>query len=275
MTEKHIEDSSAPLIEHLIELRKRLVWSLIAVGVFTVVCFVFRFQMWDFLSGPLLRADPDAVIQSLSPQETFFTFMNLALWGGFFFGFPVVAWQVWLFVAPGLYRSEQSAFAPFLIATPFLFCLGAALAYYLVIPLALNFLITFAEASANDGAIQIENNNRFSEYVGFIKVMLLAFGMSFQLPVLLTLLGRVGILTSEQLSRGRKYAVVGIAALAALVTPPDVISQFLLGIPVYILYEISIHLVRGFEKRRAAEEDEDTDWDDEDEPDHAAAEKGL
>ncbi|MEL6997870.1 MAG: twin-arginine translocase subunit TatC, partial [Pseudomonadota bacterium] len=163
-------------------------------------------------------------------------------------------------------------FAPFLIATPFLFCLGAALAYYLVIPLALNFLITFAEASATDGAIQIENNNRFSEYVGFIKVMLLAFGMSFQLPVLLTLLGRVGILTSEQLSKGRKYAVVGIAALAALVTPPDVISQFLLGIPVYILYEISIHLVRGFEKRRAAEEE---DWDDEDEPDHAAAEKGL
>ncbi|MGD1924574.1 MAG: twin-arginine translocase subunit TatC [Paracoccaceae bacterium] len=273
MTEKHIEESSAPLIEHLIELRKRLVWSLIASGAFTVVCFVFRFQMWDFLSGPLLRADPDAVIQSLSPQETFFTFMNLALWGGFFFGFPVVAWQVWLFVAPGLYSNEQHAFAPFLIATPFLFCLGAALADYLVIPLALNFLITFAEASATDGAIQIENNNRFSEYVGFIKVMLLAFGMSFQLPVLLTLLGRVGILTSEQLSKGRKYAVVGIAALAALVTPPDVISQFLLGIPVYILYEISIHLVRGFEKRRAAEEEED--WDDEDEPDHAAAEKGL
>ena len=274
MTEQHIEDSSAPLIEHLIELRKRLVWSLIALGLFTIVCFVFRFQMWDFLSGPLMAADPDAVIQSLSPQETFFTFMNLAIWGGFFFGFPFIAWQVWLFVAPGLYKSEQGAFAPFLIATPFLFVLGASLAYYLVIPLALNFLITFAEASATEGTIQIENNNRFSEYVGFIKVMLLAFGMSFQLPVLLTLMGRVGLLTSDQLARGRKYAVVGIAALAALVTPPDVISQFLLGIPVYILYEISIILVRRFEAQRAAEDewDDDEDWDEDE--DHEAAEEG-
>lgn len=280
MTDQHIEESAAPLVEHLIELRKRLVWSLIALGIFTVICFVFRFQMWDFLSGPLMRADPDAVIQSLSPQETFFTFMNLAIWGGFFFGFPVIAWQVWLFVAPGLYKSEQGAFAPFLIATPFLFILGASLAYYLVIPLALNFLITFAEASALEGTIQIENNNRFSEYVGFIKVMLLAFGMSFQLPVLLTLLGRVGIITSDQLAAGRKYAVVGIAAAAALITPPDVISQFLLGIPVYILYEISIHIVRVFDNRRAEQEAADAEefgWDDDDDddPDHAAAEKGL
>ncbi|MEL7154662.1 MAG: twin-arginine translocase subunit TatC [Pseudomonadota bacterium] len=281
MTEQHIEESSAPLIEHLIELRKRLVWSLIALGIFTVICFVFRFQMWDFLSGPLMRADPDAVIQSLSPQETFFTFMNLAIWGGFFFGFPFIAWQVWLFVAPGLYKSEQGAFAPFLIATPFLFCLGAALAYYLVIPLALQFLIAFAENTATGGAIAIENNNRFSEYVGFIKVMLLAFGMSFQLPVLLTLMGRVGLITSAQLASGRKYAVVGIAAAAALITPPDVISQFLLGIPVYILYEVSIHIVAVFDKRRAEQDAADAEefgWDDEDDEDdidHEKAEKGL
>lgn len=274
MTEGHIEESSAPLIEHLIELRTRLIYALIALGIATVVCFIFRSALWDFLSGPLLRADPGAVIQTLNPQETFFTFMNLAIWGGFFISFPIIAGQIWLFVAPGLYKNEQSAFLPFLLATPFLFIMGAALAYYLVIPLALDFLITFAENTAStDETIQIENNNRFSEYVGFIKVMLLAFGMSFQLPVLLTLMGRVGLLTSDQLRGGRKYAVVGIAALAALITPPDVISQFLLGIPVYILYEVSIHLVRRFERQREAAEAED--WDDDDEPDHEAAEKGA
>ena len=258
MTEKHIEDSSAPLIEHLIELRNRLVWSLIAFGIFSVACFVFRFQLWDFLSGPLLRADPDAVIQTLNPQETFFTFMNLALWGGFFLSFPIIAFQIWAFVEPGLYRNEQSAFLPFLIATPFLFALGVSLAYFLVIPLALDFLIAFAEnTAAGDDAIQIQNNNRFSEYVGFIKVMLLAFGMSFELPVLLTLLGRAGIATSEGLARGRKYAVVGIAASAALITPPDVISQILLGVPIYMLYEISIRLVRTFERKAAEREAQD------------------
>ena len=275
MTDKHIEDSSAPLIEHLIELRQRLIYALIALGVATVICFVFRFQMWDFLSGPLLRADPNATVQTLNPQETFFTIMNLAIWGGFFFGFPFIAYQIWAFVAPGLYKNEQTAFLPFLIATPFLFVLGASLAYFLVIPLALDFLISFAENTAAGGGIEIKNENRFSEYVGFIKVMLLAFGMSFELPVLLTLMGRVGLITSQQLAGGRKYAVVGIAAAAALITPPDVISQFLLGIPVYILYEISIHLVRRFEERRAAEDewDEDEDLDD-DEPDHEGAEKG-
>jgi len=280
MTDDHIEQSSAPLIEHLIELRSRLIWALIALGIATVICFIFRFQMWDFLSGPLKRADPDAVIQTLNPQETFFTFMNLAIWGGFFVSFPIIASQIWLFVAPGLYKNEQGAFLPFLLATPFLFLLGAALAYFMVIPLALNFLITFAENTASgEGSLRIENNNRFSEYVGFIKIMLLAFGMAFQLPVLLTLMGRVGLISSGQLRRGRKYAVVGIAALAAMITPPDVISQFLLGIPVYCLYEISIHLVRRFERRRAAEMGEDWDDDDDadgdDESDHEAAEKGA
>jgi len=279
MTERHIEESSAPLIEHLMELRTRLIWSLVALTVAAVICFVFRFQIWDVLSGPLLAADPDAIVQSLNPQEVFFAIMNVALWGGFFISFPIIAYQVWAFVAPGLYRSEQGAFLPFLIATPFLFALGAALAYFLVIPLALDFLIGFAEDTAKGSGIEIKSENRFSEYVGFIKVMLLAFGMSFQLPVLLTLMGRTGLITADQLARGRKYAVVGIAAVAALITPPDVISQFLLGIPVYILYEISIHLVRRFEARRAAEdewpddEDWDEDWEDEDEDADATAEK--
>ncbi|MEM1159844.1 MAG: twin-arginine translocase subunit TatC [Pseudomonadota bacterium] len=276
MSDDHIEQSSAPLIEHLIELRTRLVYSLIALGAMTVICFVFRFQLWDFLSGPLLAADPDAKVVSLNPQEVFFSIMNVALWGGFFLSFPIIAYQAWAFVAPGLYKNEQGAFLPFLVATPFLFITGAALAYYLVIPLALDFLISFAEGTSREGGIEIENENRFSEFIGFIKVMLLAFGMAFQLPVLLTLMGRVGLLTSDQLSRGRKYAVVGIAAMAALVTPPDVISQFLLGIPVYILYEISIILVRRFEEKRAAEDEWDDDEDFEDDDlDDEAAEKGV
>ena len=278
MTEKHIEESSAPLIEHLTELRTRLIWSLIGLGVMTVICFIFHKDIVQFLSGPLLRADPNAKITTLNPQEAFFTVMNLAIWGGFFFGFPVIAYQIWAFVAPGLYKNEQGAFLPFLVATPFLFVLGASLAYFLVIPLALDFLIVFAEGISSEDGVQVENDNRFSEYVGFIKVMLLAFGMCFELPVLLTLLGRVGIVSSDQLARGRKYAVVGIAAVAAVVTPPDVISQFLLGIPVYGLYEISIHLVRNFEKRRAEQEAADAaefGWDDDDEPDHEAAEKGA
>ncbi len=253
MTEKHIEDSSAPLIEHLMELRDRLVWSLIALGITSGVCFLFYQEIYDFLSYPLLAVDPEARIQTLNPQEFFFTVMGLSLWGGFFLSFPLIAFQLWRFVAPGLYKNEQTAFLPFLVATPFLFFCGAALAYLLVIPLALDFLIGFAESAGSDEGIRVENVNRFSEYIGFIKVMLLAFGMSFQLPVLLTLMGRAGLVSSDGLARGRKYAVVAIAAVAALITPPDVISQIALGVPVYLLYEVSIVLVRRFEQKREAE----------------------
>ncbi|MEO1468363.1 MAG: twin-arginine translocase subunit TatC [Pseudomonadota bacterium] len=260
--EDKIDDSSAPLIEHLIELRERLVYALIALAVASGFCFLIYQEIYDFLSRPLLWVDPDAEVITLSPQEFFFAVMSLSVWGGFILGFPVIAYQAWRFIAPGLYRSEQNAFLPFLLATPFLFLCGAALAYYLVIPLALDFLIGFAESAGSEGGIQVENTNRFVEYVGFIKIMILAFGLSFELPVLLTLMGRAGLVTADGLGRGRKYAVVGIAAVAAVITPPDVISQLALGVSVYILYEISIHLVRLSERRRAerdADEDEEDD----------------
>jgi len=242
--------TEAPLIDHLIELRRRLIYSAVAVVVLTIACFIFANQIFDILLEPYRRAvenPADLELIYTAPQEFFFTQLNLSLFGAIFLGFPVIASQIYMFVAPGLYKKERRAFLPYLVATPLFFLLGAGMVYFAVLPMALHF---FAGMQTEE----ITMLTSVSEYLGLAMTLIIAFGVCFQLPVVLTLLAQIDLVNVGHLKKGRRYAIVAILVVAAFITPPDPISQIGLALPMYLLYEVSILSVRWVErKRRAAE----------------------
>ena len=257
-----IEDSSAPLIEHLAELRQRLINSVMAFIIGMIICFTIWNPIFDFLTQPLcsamaVRGHEDCGLILIKLQEGFFVAISISLMGGLMLSFPVISYQMWRFVAPGLYRSEKGAFLPFLLASPFMFFLGATFAFYVVTPLAFDFFLGFQQSGSILSEEMTENatagiafQGSAQEYLSLTIKFIVAFGMCFQLPVLLTLMGKAGLVSAEGLGNVRKYAVVAILVLAALVTPPDVITQVILFVVVYGLYEVSIFLVSRVEKKR-------------------------
>jgi sec-independent protein translocase protein TatC len=243
------------LLEHLVELRNRLIYSMIAFFIAFLFCFAFAKNVYAFLTAPLIDAlanDPTRhgappVMIYTALYETFFTYVKVGMFGALCLAFPFMAYQLWMFIAPGLYRHERNAFVPFLIATPIMFIAGASFVYFLMLPFAIKFFLSYATDT-------IQLQARVGEYLSFVMTLIFAFGFCFEMPVLLTLLGRVGIVTSSGLGKARRYAIVGVFVVAAVVTPPDVISQLSLAIPMVGLYEASIWSVWLIERNRAKRE---------------------
>ncbi len=277
-----IDASSAPLMEHLIELRTRIMWCLLAFTVAMVFSFLFWNPIFDFLTRPLCRSlaaggQGSCGLVLIALQEGFMVAVQISMMGGLVLAFPVISYQLWRFVAPGLYKSERGAFLPFLIASPAMFFMGAAFAYYVITPMAFTFFLGFQQPGsllngpdAGTGIAGIAFQGSAAAYLQLTIKFIVAFGLCFQLPVLLTLMGKAGLVSSRGLAKTRKYAIVGILVVAGVVTPPDVMSQVILFAVIYPLYEISIFLVRRAEKQTEArmraegtwvdipEDDEDT-----------------
>lgn len=285
-----LDDTAAPLVEHLAELRKRLLWSVVTFIAAMFAVYPFAMTVFNFLARPICQALADSgqncLLQLISPQEGFFVAINISLFGALILSFPVIGFHLWRFVAPGLYRSEKNALLPFLIASPVMFFIGAIFAYYVVLPMAFGFFLTFQQMGQETaGAVAMGNDvvtsgvaapgeaplpgivfqGSAQEYLGLTMKFVLAFGLCFQLPVLLVLLGKAGIVSSKGLAAFRKYAIVGILVLAAVATPPDVMSQVILFAAVYPLYELSVILIRMIEKKRKAQLQAEGLWDEDDE----------
>ena len=271
-THDEMENSSAPLMEHLTELRERLIKSVLAFIVGMIICFTVWNPVFNFLTEPLCDAlavrGQDCDLQFIALEEGFFVAISISLLGGLVLGFPIISYQLWRFVAPGLYKNEKGAFLPFMIASPFMFLLGAAFAYYVITPLAFGFFLGFqqenvltSDAGASTVAAGIIFQGSAKAYLSLTIKFIVAFGLCFQLPVLLTLMGKAGLVSARGLRGTRKYAMVGIVIVAALATPPDVISQVILFAVVYGPYEVSIQLVARIDRTREAKLRSEGLWD--------------
>ena len=247
MSEDEIDDSRAPLLDHLIELRSRLIRSFIGLGLCFAVCLYFSRPIFAFLVHPLLRAGQGKLVYT-QLFEAFFVQVKVAFFAGAMLAFPIIANQIWLFVAPGLYKKEKKAILPFICATPVLFLMGASLAYFVAIPMALHYLLSF---QGNLGGVQQEALPSMGNYLNFVMQFMFGFGIAFLMPVLLMLMERAGIVTRKQLIQFRRYAIVANTAIAAVLAPPDVGSMILLGVPLILLYEVAIIGIWFTERKRA------------------------
>jgi len=259
-----------PLLDHLIELRTRLMWSGIAILVLFFACYYFAENIYGFLVQPLSdimdETGRDRRLIFTALHEAFFTYIKVAFFAAMFLAFPFISIQLWKFIAPGLYKHEKKAFLPFLIATPILFFMGGSLVYYYVLPVAWKFFLSF-ESAGGVGTMPIQLEAKVNEYLSLVMRLIFAFGICFELPVVMTLLGRIGLVSSKGMREKRKYAIVLAFVAAAVLTPPDPISQIGLALPTILLYEISIISVRLIEKKRREQQGEDEDDDDDDDDD--------